>query len=182
MRVCGVDPDTKHCSIAVLNNGRVETLIHQTGLKSGKGAEPAPVRAAKAAVWAAQHFREAGKVDRLVVEGQQYYKGGATAAQALFGLASGTGAAVASLWPMLQPDEIHVPTPFEWKGNQPKHICQSRLCGRVGWNYTTHRTKNTIFIVPQDTGFAFSHIQWDHVLDALGLAYYGLDPKRKLKS
>lgn len=120
----------------------------------------------------------------LAVEGQEQRprnQGKSARPEDLINLANVTGAVLASV----RADKLYRPTPTEWKGSKPKRVQQARTCAIMGWNYELHGTGDKQFCVP--TGITLDLMverlkfdigalsNWSHVMDALGLALWGMD-------
>lgn len=115
------------------------------------------------------------QVHLLVVEGQEHYTSGTRAnAKDIVHLAFSAGAVAAVLYEHC--DRAVIPLPREWAAQTPKHIRHRRLCKRLNLPHEARGQKTIL------TGAAHQHIapnQWEHLLDALGLAVWGAEKKSK---
>lgn len=125
----------------LVNEGQDESVesrqIKTSRKNTGKDAVLDQIRGLRS------HFEEfwsAGLCpERVVVEAQQYYKGGPNAGD-LLNLALVAGGAIAECvrwWPTTT---VMVPLPAEWKGQIPKAIHHARIMGRLGLSaeYSIH--------------------------------------------
>ena len=135
------------------------------------------MRAAAAGCWSAWMWRGEG-LDLLVVESQEAYLGSGSRKSTpkdLIWLAT-----VAGLMAAIPSERLLMPRPKEWKGQVPKAIQQGRKARRLGWQGTIHETKSGGWFEPTDFGAYPPEIhdvrgtQWGHVMDAIGLALWGL--------
>jgi len=110
-----------------------------------------------------------------VIEGQQIYLKGLAKKDSILLLAQVAGAA-AALATVMGCRKVYMPRPVDWKGSVPKPIHQERVLGRLG--IESVRTK--MGAVPRGDLSAIrgaEHLKpadWLHVVDAIGLAVWGL--------
>lgn len=172
-RVLGIDPDLHNLGWAVVEHDGLGFKVFALGTVSitakvkGDTAVAMMLTSLGEQPWHQTHG--------LVVEGQQAYLGAQRKAtpEDLIRLAQVAGGAFASArrpWH----DLACVVLPRVWKGQVDKPITQARICARLGWDY--ERKSN--WVEPKAAGlegFDVSGKRWSHVMDAIGLAIYGLD-------
>lgn len=189
MIVLGVDPDLHSTALALADEHRVYAVELVQVDKKLKG-EDAVIAMCEGVFVRIEDFLNANAEHTLasdelgaVVEAQQLYLGGSKSKatpEDLLNLANVTGAALAAV--TIRGLRAARPLPKKWKGDVPKEIHQARVCLRYGWTFDSKSDHVEPFFAPgsaqwltkpdgADTIKPLSN--WKHVLDAVGLAYYG---------
>jgi hypothetical protein len=167
MLTLGVDPDTTAPGLALADRERVLKIAN-------------PVLYAKDPWRDCPHHVEQiigrGVDVRLVVEGQEVYRGARTNANDLIKLAHIAGAALAAGGFSRKTLVL----PKKWKGQQPKGVSQKATLEHYiskgqGWKYRDNGPEKTptILAVPSDVVVVGEIQDWSEVLDAMGLALWG---------
>lgn len=170
----GIDPDLHHCAYAFVTEKRVLAVGVVKVSEKITGDKAAP-EMARRLVSAFEGFRRVHQPDLAIVEGQQIYLGGNTEANpdSMLRLAQVAGAAMGlcyAAWPGLL---VIVPRPQRWKGNVPKKIHHGRILSRYGVR-TSEGGEFTPGSLKADGEEHIAKSHWIHVLDAIGLGYWGL--------
>ena len=189
MIVLGIDPDLHNTGMAIACLDKIHWVgvaEVDKGFKEA-GAVPPMMERVRYLMRVAWEFllnesglcifnpEEAG-FDRVVIEGQHYNAQRDADPNDLIHLAQVAGAAggVATQWEILP----LVPRPQEWKGSVPKPIHQARILARLGLDYKKVKTHAYPIDKLQMTGISGAHgmrsKDWKHVVDAMGLALWGL--------
>ena len=174
----GVDPDLHNTGWALVESGDSPVVLAVGVAKvSGryKGTD-AIVRMSKS-FYSSVLISDLDDPDLVVVEGQEIYVGKSKARHSdILSLAQAAGVCLGLLahcYPSL------LPKPKEWKGEVPKQTHQSRVLQKLHGDWTWEK------IGSQKDGYcnvtsAPSHLStlnktaWKHVIDAIGLACWGL--------
>ena len=129
----------------------------------------------------------------FAIEGQEIYLGKTKNPRSIMFLAAAAGAALHECVAQYPAAYSRFPRPSEWKGQVPKHICQSRVFSKLGLQYKIkgNTVKNTAYCIPdleEDTDKGkFNLGDWKHVGDAVALAwwvrdeYYSMLRKREMR-
>lgn len=177
LRVIGVDPDLHHTGWALVEPGRVVScgVIRIAG--RFRGAEAAVQMCRVLGVELRPRREEASSA---VVEGQQVYSRSQSRADPknLLHLATVSGAVIATLR-----TPTYLPTPRQWKGSVPKAIHQGRVLSELEgpWEFTRPANRrNGVIVTKYPLGIwqgskAPTATDWKHVVDAIGLAVWGLN-------
>jgi len=179
----GIDPDLHNTGIAVVDADSILAVGVAKISAKLKGDEAVVEMCEELARFFDFHpaFNHHAKIG--VVEGQQLYRGKTKNPDSILRLAQVAGAAVGAVirdFDYLQ--RMFFPRPVNWKGSVPKFIHQARtLMGfgiaseRVGrdpktmWARPAHLPlADCVLLTPVTKG------QWKHVVDAIGLARWGL--------
>lgn len=115
----------------------------------------------------------------VFVEGQQIYTMGRTGnPNDIAKLAQVAGAAAVVAWASCYPHEpsLSMPAPHRWKGTVPKDIHQARICAWLGFKHSRVRKHIILPEIPYrvDGAESLNQGDWFHVLDAVGIACWGL--------
>lgn len=170
----GIDPDLHHCAYAFATASKVLAVgvVKVSDKITGDKAAPEMNRRL---VSAFECFRRHYEPALAVVEGQQIYLGGNTQANPdsilrLGQVAGGAMALAYAAWPGLL---VIAPRPQRWKGNVPKKIHHGRILNRYGVR-TSEGGEFTPGSLKADGEDHIEASHWIHVLDAIGLAHWGL--------
>lgn len=170
----GIDPDCHNCAYAFCTVDRV-LRVGVVALRRSVVRDQAPPAMARLLVAAFQTFGQQYRSgpDFAVVEGQEIYLGGKHGAtpDSILRLAQVAGAACAAIsvaWPGVV---VRLPRPKMWKGQVPKNIHQRRILA----HYRLPATG------PWDIqgGEKITKTTISHVVDAIGLARWGLTNARQ---
>jgi hypothetical protein len=182
----GIDPDCHNCSYAFCTTQQV-LMVGVVTLARTVTRDYAPPAMARllAAAFLGLGERYESPPDIAVVEGQEIYLGSRLTTKvdaqgrvhreeagappdSILRIAQVAGAACAAIsaaWPSVV---VRLPRPKMWKGQVPKPIHQTRILGRYG----LHSFEG----IPGGTQLLKS--QFTHVIDAIGLAWWGLTESR----
>lgn len=118
----------------------------------------------------------------FAVEGQEMYLGKTKNPRSIMYLAAAAGAALHECVVQNPDAYARFPRPGEWKGQVPKHICQSRVYTKLDLLYTTkgNKEKDSAYCVPSLDHHKYKSIvqskfpygDWKHVGDAVALAWW----------
>lgn len=166
----GIDPDTAFTGMALVDHDKV-LAIGGTSSPSGFMSMCQRIRF---------HIRQAmlitGRIDVVVVEGQQVYRKGRVDANGLLKVAMVTGAALGATEGC---DRVFCPKPREWKGNRPKGVDQKATLRHYGWAFKDLGPERPpLWEVPAGLAEFGDPIPLKHkkeVADAMGLALWGLN-------
>lgn len=190
MTVCfAMDPDMSRPSwaLARLVNGEPKVLavdcIKITCPEGVRGKEKLPHTLRGLGEYFAHRKIAFEKLcDYIVIEGQKNVHGTARKDDILNLAVSAGMCAVFADSLMGHPySQVLIPNPHTWKGDAHKHVHQARLCKKLGWKYTKRGSSDkTKYCVPSEhdiehVGEDVNPGDWKHILDAVGLALYGLD-------
>jgi hypothetical protein len=172
--VLGFDPDFHNSGLAVVEFDRRFTtprLTHAAVIKVPKALKG---DAAVAAMIDALPECPA-VLNRAIIEGQENYRGkskGRATPDVLIRLAHIAGAARREYG---KDGEVIV-APKTWKGGTKKTIHQARICARMGWDCQAMSGWVKPIGLPESVlRLGIKGKQWSHVLDAIGLALYGIE-------
>ena len=180
--VTGFDPDTHTAPWATVT---LDGTIVGVGLFESKRQKGADSAARMAEVIASSPRPTCSSY--LVIENQDAYFSGTTTKKAraedLISL-SFVGGAFAGQFPGAR---ILRPLPAQWKGQVPKAVHQGRILTALGLKYeTTGGASGDGYCVPLDPepkipgGSKLPKSAWKHVVDAIGLALWGVAEIKKL--
>lgn len=182
----GIDPDSHHTAIAVTTPDRVVAVkVVEVGAKH-KGQD-AVARMIEALAMQLPPWLQALRngpcphLNVIVAEGQQIYGGGKTKnwdSVVMLGPITGAAAALCRHDSLAH---VHVPKPVEWKGDIPKAVSQARILKHRGFGYLKKGSGKNQYCIPAGPmphdilGAAqVSDSAWKHVVDAIGLADWGM--------
>ena len=169
----GVAPDTKTLAWAVVTQDRV--LRVGVVRHSPKSREESILSLTALAVPA---MIANSMPDIAVVEGQQVYYGSSTPPSDLLKLARITGGVEGQLHMVRPGMPVCVPLPTTWKGQVPKPIHQARVLAKYGILYEQlseySRPAGCAKAAQIQGADKLRPSDWKHVVDAIGLAAYGL--------
>ena len=191
MLALGIDPDLHNTALALVRHDPalgsmlskpsgyvVERVCVCSIDKRLRGA--AAVMAMENALYHQMVSMRGWLIHRTIVEGQEIYRGKTGNPADILRIAQVAGGALASAQAL--PGDTLLPTPNEWKGSVPKEIHQGRTCTKLGWRFE----KRAGYVVPiEPDGFvncgtaAMRDSDWKHVLDAIGLAIWGIEQAAK---
>lgn len=190
----GIDPDSHNCAFAVTcPSGIVAAKVVKVGKEfKGQAAVEAMIQHIIASIptWI-HHLVDSHRMTAwpsyVIGEGQQIYAKGKTKNPgSVLMLAPIVGAAIAAVAHSNMP-AVRVPLPNQWKGDIPKSVCQARVLRKRGISYAIRGSRtakrDTRYAVPLST-IEVDHIytegrkmldgDWKHLVDAIGLADWGL--------
>lgn len=182
MLTIGIDPDLHNTGIAVVEDGKVILARVISIAENLKGAD-AVIEMAQVVQRECHYLElEFEVLDAVVVEGQEIYRGVTGNPMDMLRIAQVAGAAV-SAW---EASVTFLPQPKEWKGSVPKHIHQKRTAAKAGWTRTKMMGGKSPYVVPQGIGNVagardLRDSDWKHVMDAVGLAYWGAERLAKIR-
>ena len=200
----GIDPDMHSTGIAAIRDwkGKQPFLLHASCVKA-KGAKSGEAVVAMCAA-IRDHWLESilisppGRCVAFAVEGQEMYLGKTKNPRSIMYLAAAAGAALHECIAQYPAAYARFPRPGEWKGQVPKHICQSRVFTKLGLSYVVkgNTEKDSAYCVPALEHHKYSSIRkgklnygdWKHIGDAVGLAwwvreqYIRLERQRELRA
>jgi hypothetical protein len=163
----GIDPDLHHAGIAILDSMKKKPLyLGVARVPRALKGEEANVQMAQSlsrVLYAAMFFPREGVDCKAVVESQRIYPGSAANQNSLLMLAQAAGIAVGILALGAPLIEIDLVAPADWKGQIPKEVHQETLMRHLDWR-SPFPFKNT----------DVKDGERSHVLDAFGLALYGI--------
>lgn len=182
----GIDPDMHTTGIAAIRDdckGLKPFLLHASCVKA-KGAKNGEAVVEMCAA-IRDHWLEmigmcppSGCV-AFAVEGQELYLGKTKNPRSIMFLAAAAGAALHECVAQYPAAYALFPRPGEWKGQVPKHVCQSRVFTKLGLSYTIrgNKEKDSAYCVPELTEPLVNSTylnpgDWKHVGDAVGLAWW----------
>lgn len=176
MLAVGIDPDTKSTGVAVVQafNGGLQ-VVH-VGLVRAKGRKSADrrfVMAREMMDWFA-HADLPYTPTAVTIEWQKLRPKGEKNPNSIVDLCGIAGMAYAA-GTLLGADMMFAPIPSEWKGTVPKSVHQKRIVSRL------HLTMDLTYIEGYGNGCVpgsekIPASMKTHVIDALGLACWTLDP------
>ncbi len=118
----------------------------------------------------------------FAVEGQEMYLGKTKNPRSIMYLAAAAGAALHECVTQYPTAYARFPRPGEWKGQVPKHVCQSRAFTKLGLGHTWkgNKEKDSAYCVPALEHHKYPSIKsgtlnygdWKHVGDAVALAWW----------
>ena len=154
----GLDPDTKQTGFALLSGSSVMHASRIAPIKRYMPDEDNVVRMVRWAYLQLSEFATSSFPDPelVVIEGQQIQPYGNARPQSILTLgqvAGGLLGVAAAVWPGAR---FLFPTPVLWKGSVPKDIHQRRILSKVDWAEPDRVVGRS------------------HVVDAIGLAYWGV--------
>ena len=169
----GFDPDTHNAAWAAVGTSG----ILRVGLFRGKDATEVAQT-----IGAYEGFEASAAPPTVVIENQTAYLVGENKAtpRDLIELSFVAGAFVAHF----PRSTVYRPRPAAWKGQVPKDVHQRRILDGLGLRSTVKGTGRNAYCIPDDP----SHISgsqtldpkdWKHVVDAIGLAVWGLAEAKK---
>lgn len=179
----GIDPDLHTTGIAAIRDWKGERpfLLHASCIKS-KGAKYGEAVLAMSAVirdhWLKFSTSPPGYCVAFAVEGQEMYLGQTKNPRSIMYLAAAAGAALHECVAHYPAAYARFPRPQEWKGQVPKHVCQSRAFTKLGlpYKFKGNKEKDSAYCVPdieEDTDKGkFNYGDWKHVGDAVALAWW----------
>ena len=177
MLAVGFDPDTKATGIAVVQfyNGGFQVI--QVALVRAKGRLAVDRRhemAVNLIDAAVELVQLPYTPTTAVIEWQKLYPGKEKRPNDIVNLNGIAGMCVMAAT-FLGPEFIFTPVPFDWKKNVPKAVHQKRIVSRL------HLNLDLSYIEGYGTGTvpgadAIPKSMLTHVIDALGLACWSLDP------
>lgn len=196
----GIDPDTTATAIAIAEvKSRQVVAVYVVRQKGKKDRQ--------ATLAMVEHFAEifddrdsklppGDLVDVIAVEGQELYlnhnkKGdkkskGTQNPRSILWLAPISGAGLMMLRLVSRSAELLFPAPGGWKGQTPKQVHHGRIGSKVGWEMVNVGSKETGYAYPAnptvmkpDCLEAINQADWKHVMDAVGLCFYGIDHLEK---
>jgi len=184
MKCLGIDPDLHNTALALLEVDIADLLtfvpfvptildLTTASISSKFTGQEAVIRMIVALKSELSIFIGLHDVDLCVVEGQQKYFGTSPAkVEDLIQLSHISGAAAAYFTSNCTDASIAIPTPNMWKGSIPKPIHQARVLNALGWK----AKKATSYSYPKKPPerFDFNQGQWKHLVDAIGLGWWGL--------
>lgn len=185
----GVDPDLHHTGLALLNGDTGAVLDVLCITANGKTREDAVVAMVHAldVPWFIDHdLDDMGIV--VVVEAQELYLGGGTQnPRNIMHLAQVAGAALAAAACQFRRTVLHFPRPAEWKGQVPKRVHQHKTLGKLGWEHKQVGTDQRGYCYPTIGNGDVARpplpkTQWKHVVDAIGLALWGMEKRDRVMS
>ncbi len=110
-----------------------------------------------------------------IVEGQVVYKNDKKSNPAdLIRLARASGIACAYLY-QSGVNGIYVTPPSEWKGTAQKHAKQADIIRKMGLTPKLMGGRSGKYCVPEEGLYDLKATQLKHVIDAVGIAQWGLD-------
>ncbi len=179
----GIDPDTHHTALALTSTKGIKGLaVVEVGSKhKGQMAVAKMIEALAMTMPTWLHRLKVTHLAVIVAEGQQIYAGGKTKNwSSILKLGPITGAA-AALARSSTLALVKVPTPMEWRGSIPKDVMQARVLTKRGIDYTMRGTGKARYCIPEvsdlqevDGARLIKPTGWKHVVDAIGLADWGL--------
>ncbi len=166
----GVDPDLHCTAFAVVSQER-EVIDLWTAETKGETGQAACVAMARALAHTPRRAHK-HEIKTAAIEGQDIYvgRGRTQNPKSIMLLASVAGAALMLVERRFSPAEILYPRPADWKGQVPKEIHHTRLCGSLGWRF--ERRAGYCRPWNDDAGFEFPATKWKHLMDAIGLALW----------
>lgn len=178
----GVDPDLHNCGFAFVRGDRV--------LYAGCVTVPTKVKGAEAAVAMSRNFAAALEVvpyrpEITIVEGQQLYDAPGKRhrrPQDIVHLANAAGAVVGAAHISYPSTKIHLPKPNAWKGSIAKGVKQGRILKCAGIEDFKCSEASALPMTIPAWGKHIRKSQWTHVIDAIGLAQWGLKAPRVQRS
>jgi len=167
--ILGIDPDLHNVGVAFLSldgTGAAVTVLKNPGVLGLAKSPPEDFYLTP------PHL--------IVVEGQTIYPGKTKNPKDIMHLSCAAGVLVGLLSASFE-SPIIMPEPREWKGSGPKQIHQGRILSRLGVEYDRAGTRQSGYCypthwpdhAPQGAG-TLNKGDWKHVVDAIGLAQYGL--------
>lgn len=194
----GIDPDLHTTGVAAIRDWKGERpfLLHTSCVKAKGAKDNQAVIEMCAAIrdhWLEIDMHLPPACVAFAIEGQEIYLGGTKNPRSIMFLAAAAGAALHECVAQYPAAHSLFPRPSEWKGQVPKHICQSRVYSKLGLQYKIkgNTVKNTAYCIPDieespDIG-KFNLGDWKHVSDAVALAwwvrdeYYSMLRKREMR-
>lgn len=167
MIALGIDPDTKNTGIAIVSCDAVPEVIYFATVKV-KASLPVETRILHLSRAIAMQLRDLPygiPVEHIVVEGQRVYPRSKVRPQDLIHLAQVAGLAAAHAQQAYPLATLCIPEPRVWKGTVEKGAMQRRILKRVGL---------TDSLEGVDGVEKMTKTQRGHVVDAIGLALWGL--------
>lgn len=181
----GIDPDLHTTGIAAIRDfGERPFLLHASCVKAKGAKDNQAVIAMCAAIrdhWLDFGISPPGSCVAFAIEGQEMYLGKTKNPRSIMFLAAAAGAALHECVAQYPAAYTRFPRPSEWKGQVPKHICQSRVFSKLGLQYKIrgNTVKNTAYCIPDveevPSKGKFNYGDWKHVGDAVALAWWVRD-------
>lgn len=119
--------------------------------------------------------------DLIIVEGQNAKFETNAHPQDQIWLGQVAGGAAALALQQTSGAELYMPEASEWKGSVPKPIHQKRILEGLGWSPIKKTTTHSYPKKPPREDFDFTSGQWKHIVDAIGLALWGIKKYDYLK-
>jgi len=173
MLAIGMDPDTKSTGIAAVQSFNGGFQIVQVALVRAKGRKAADRRIEMALGLISFAFNCLYKPTAIAVEWQHIRPGSEKRPNDILNLTGISGMCVAAA-AQLNSEHLFTPIPSEWKKQVPKHIHQARVCSRLHITTELRSTEGEKNFIPGAEDIPAS--MRSHVIDALGLAVWALDP------
>lgn len=178
MLAIGVDPDTKHSGWAAVQSFNGGFQIVQVGLIRAKGRTAADRRAPMAESLLLTLLQDALPYPPTALALEWQHLRGSSAKEknpgAIVELCGFAGMALQAFIERWEFEYVFTPTPSDWKKSVPKHVHQSRICSRLGITTELRAKDGEKNFAPGAADIPPS--MRSHVIDALGLALWALDP------
>jgi len=194
MKCLGIDPDLHDTALAILElnteailNGLVSktqtlpTILDLTtaSISSDFTGQEAVIKMIIALEHEISTFIGLHSIDLCIIEGQQKYFGTSPARiEDIIQGAHISGAAAAYFIANTRDSALIIPTPNTWKGSIPKSIHQARIINSLGWK--VKKIKSHSYPLNPPEKFQFTSEKWKHIIDAIGLAWWGLKQSIKV--
>ena len=179
MIAVGIDPDTKSTGIAAVQSYNGGFQIVQVGLARAAGKLAADRRREMStSILAALRYMELETpyaISAVAVEWMKIYRNSKKRPNDIVNLNGIAGMCVSSASDIVNPNYLLTPYPQDWKGSVPKKIHQARILSRL------HLTPELSYAAGYGHGKVAGSNEIPksmrtHVIDALGLAVWALDP------
>lgn len=177
----GIDPDLHHTGIAVVDELCRVIGVECVVLGSKHTGEEAVILMSRAIGAVIGMIRDHSPgVNNVVVEGQTISFRQTADPDSIIKLAHVTGACVGAANELLE-CHLRIPKPREWKGQVPKQVHQQRTLNYLGWTYELHGSPKNAYASPVDppVGKKLKATHWKHVVDAIGLALWGIEQDKR---